>query len=262
MSNQPRIAVVTAAGGGIGSAIVQQFLVDGLIVVAVDIDQGALQSLNAQVVNKDQLHVVLGDMTNAEDVTRVYKKVEQLGALHILINGVGSSCSSNLRSLTLSGWRRLFDLNLTSAFLCTQAALPMLEATSGDRTIINISSTLATVADPTTLAYGAFKAALEQITRSLALELAPQGIRVLAIAPGPVAGTSSEVAYETDTFAKLNPLGRFATGAEIAALTAFLASPSAAYITGTIVRIDGGDAALGIGWGSLQKLLPAQRLGD
>lgn len=254
MSNQPRIAVVTAAGGGIGRAIAQQLLMDGAIVVAVDRNEQALHL----VTENERLHLVVGDMTKPDDVARVYRQVEQLGALHVVINGVGSTCSSSLRDLTLNDWQHSFNLNLTSAFLCTQAALPLLESTPGDRAIINISSTLATVADPSTLAYGAFKAALEQMTRSLALELAPQGIRALAIAPGPVAGTSGEAAYETDAFAKLNPMGRFATGAEIAALTAFLASPKAAYITGTVIRIDGGDGALGAGWGSLQKLLRVQ----
>lgn len=258
MDERPRIAIVTAAGGGIGSAIAQQLLIDGAIVVAVDRNEQALQSLAKRTAENSRLHIVTGDMTHADDVAEVYKQVEQLGALHVLINGVGSLCASSLRDLTLNDWQHLFNLNLTSAFLCTQAALPLLEATRGDRAIINISSTLATVADPTTLAYGAFKAALEQMTRSLALELAPQGIRVLAIAPGPVAGTSGEAAYETDTFAKLNPMGRFATGAEIATLTAFLASPKAAYITGTVIRIDGGDRALGAGWGPLQKLLQVQ----
>lgn len=252
--SQPRIAVVTAAGGGIGSAIVQQLCADGFIVVAVDRDEQALQLLAINDAKNSQLHVVVGDMTNTDDVARVYHQVKQLGGLHVLINGVGSACGSSLRQLQLSDWQRLFDLNLTSAFLCTQAALPLLETTSGDRAIVNISSTLAKVADPSTLVYGAFKAALEQMTRSLALELAPSGIRVVAIAPGPVAGTSGEATYETEAFAKLNPLGRFATCAEIAMLTAFLVSPRAAYMTGTIVRIDGGDEALGVGWGPLQKL--------
>lgn len=254
MKDRPRIAIVTAAGGGIGSAIAQQLLMDGAIVVAVDRNEQALHLLT----ENERLHPVVADVTKPDDVARVYRQVEQLGGLHVLINGVGSTCASSLRDLTLNDWQHLFNLNLTSAFLCTQAVLPLLEATRGNRAIINISSTLATVADPTTLAYGAFKAALEQMTRSLALELAPQGIRVLAIAPGPVAGTSGEAAYETDAFAQLNPMGRFATGAEIATLTAFLASAKAAYITGTVIRIDGGDGALGVGWGSLQKLLRVQ----
>jgi NAD(P)-dependent dehydrogenase (short-subunit alcohol dehydrogenase family) len=130
----------------------------------------------------------------------------------------------------------------------------MLERGDGDRVIVNISSTLATVADPETLAYSTFKAGLEQLTRALALELAPAGIRAVAVAPGPVSATGGEADYDTPDFARLNPLGRFATVEEIAGVVGFLASPAATYITGIVLRVDGGDSALGAGWGPLLAL--------
>jgi NAD(P)-dependent dehydrogenase (short-subunit alcohol dehydrogenase family) len=184
----------------------------------------------------------------------MFRVVAGLGDLHALVNGVGSACSGGLRDLNVNDWQRKFDLNLTSVLLCSQAALPLLEQRVGDRVIVNLSSTLARVADPDTLAYGAFKAALEHMTRSMALELAPQNIRVVAVAPGPVAATGGEAAWEQERYVRLNPLCRFATADEIAGIIAFLLSPAACYITGTTISVDGGDSALGIGWGTFNRL--------
>jgi NAD(P)-dependent dehydrogenase (short-subunit alcohol dehydrogenase family) len=210
----------------------------------------------AEELNGANLHTVAADCTRADDVARAFKHATELGPLHVLVNGVGSSCSGGLRDLSPVDWQRKFELNLTSVFLCTRAALPLLEAASGDRVVIMISSTLATVADPSTIAYCAFKAGLEQFTRALALELAPQGIRAVAVAPGPISATGGEADFETQENMRLNPLRRFARPDEIAETILWLSSPAAAYITGTVLRVDGGDAALGIGWG------PASRIRD
>lgn len=256
MNRVQRTAVVTAAGGGIGRAIVRRLLADDYAVFALDLDQPALDQL-AREQTSGTLHTLRCDGTAAADVERAFAAIAERGPLHVLVNGVGSTCSGGLRDLSPARWQQMFDLNLTSVFLATRAALPLLEAASGDRVVLNISSTLATVADHTTLAYGAFKAGLEQLTRGLALELAPQRIRALAIAPGPVTATGGEATFDTADNAGLNPLGRFGTPDEIAVLAAFLVSPEASYLTGTAIRIDGGDAALGAGWGSLRALLAA-----
>lgn len=254
MDIQRRVALVTAAGGAIGAAIVRELLTQDMEVVAVDLDSAALAALTAEI-GCTSLRTIPGDLTDEQDVARIFGTLAPSQPLHVLVNGVGSICDGGIRTLSLADWRQKFDLNLTSVFLATRAALPFLEATAGDRVIINISSTLASVADPTTIAYGAFKAGVEYLTRCLALELAPAGIRSLAIAPGPVASTIGEAAYETPEYMRLNPLGRFATVEEIAALIAFLVSPKATYLTGLTVPVDGGDAALGAGWGPLRRLI-------
>jgi 3-oxoacyl-[acyl-carrier protein] reductase len=254
MGKSERRAVVTAAGGGIGRAIVLRLLAQGDTVWAIDIDGAALDRLAAEV-GSGALRLMRGDMTAPADVERVFSEIKLTGGIHVLVNGVGSQCGGSLRDLSPERWRQMFDLNLTSVFLCTRRALPLLEATDGDRVVLTISSTLASVADPSTLAYGAFKAGLEQFTRALALELAPIGIRALAVAPGPVTATAGEAAYESPEYRRLNPLGRFATPEEVGGIVAFLASPDASYITGTVIKVDGGDSALGAGWGPLQRLL-------
>ncbi len=246
-----RVAVVTAAGSGIGKATAQRLLRDGFRVVAADRDEEALARLAAEQ-DGVPLHTHVADVTDPPAVEDLFAAVEAFGGLHVLVNGVGSICSGGLRTLALDEWQGKFDLNLTSVLLCSRAALPLLERSEG--VIVNISSTLARVADPDTLAYGAFKAALEQMTRTMALELAPQGIRVVAVAPGPVASTGGEAAWDENRYARLNPLGRFATPHEIADVIAFVASPAARYITGTTIAVDGGDVALGAGWGTLTKL--------
>lgn len=246
------LAIVTAAGGGIGSAVVRRFMAGGYRVAAVDREAEALGRIMPH--GDHGLHTFVADMTREDEVAAVYAEIAKLGDLSVLVNGVGSVCGGGLRDLSLAQWQQGFDLNLTSVFLSTRAALPLLERSGGDRVVINISSTLAQVADATTLAYGAFKAALDHWTRAAALELAPQGIRVVAVAPGPVAGTAGEQSYEEHAYERFNPLGRFATTDEIAGVVAFLASEDARYITGTVLQIDGGDAALGVGWGSLPRL--------
>ena len=253
MNADAPFAIVTAAGGGIGSAVVGRFLEQGLHVAAIDNDAAALNHLLALHPGA-ALHPFVADMTDEDAVNTVYAQFAALQDVRVVVNGVGSVCSGGLRDMTMSQWRSGFDLNLTSVFLSTRAALPLLERSTGDRVIVNISSTLASVVDATTLAYGAFKAALDQMTRAMALDLAAQGIRVVAVAPGPVAGTTGEAQFEEAHYERFNPLGRFATTTEIAGVIAFLASHDARYMTGTVVQIDGGDAALGVGWGSLPRL--------
>jgi NAD(P)-dependent dehydrogenase (short-subunit alcohol dehydrogenase family) len=164
-SSNERVALVTAAGSGIGKATAQRLLRDGFRVVAADRDAAALARLATEH-RAAPLHTHTADVTDPHNVASMFAAVEALGALHVLVNGVGSICSGGLRTLVLDDWQGKFDLNLTSVLLCSRAALPLLERSEGDHVVINISSTLARVADPDTLAYGAFKAALEHMTRA------------------------------------------------------------------------------------------------
>lgn len=241
-----RAAVVTGAAGGIGRAVARKLLAEGYRVFAFDRDPITTEHPG--------LTAVQGDATSPDDVARLAAAVQAHGPLHVLVNAVGLACEGSFDDLTLETWRASFDLNLTSVFLTTQALLPLLRQAGGDRAIVNLSSTLARVADPQVIAYGTFKAALEHFSRTLALHLAKDGIRVVVVAPGPVSATASESRWAEDRYAKLNPLGRFATPEEVATLIAFLAGPDAGFITGSVHAVDGGDSALGAGWGFLEQL--------
>lgn len=258
MNHQQRIAIVTAAAGGIGRATTLALLNQGYTVIAVDRNRESLDALHVAAGCR-ALYAVVADATQPGEVERVIQTAARLGGLHVLVNGVGSTCSGGIRDLSLRTWREKFELNLTSVFVMTQAALPLLQTTPGDRVVINLSSSLAAIADPQTIAYSAFKAALEQWTRCLALDLAADGVRAVAVAPGPVADTAGEAEFESPAYLRLTPLRRFATPDEIAAAIAFVASPAASYLSGTTVRVDGGDSAFGAGWGALEPLLRGDR---
>jgi 3-oxoacyl-[acyl-carrier protein] reductase len=240
------VAVVTGASNGIGAATVRVLLDGGYHVVAFDTEP----MLNTS----EHLEMVQGDATREEDVERLAMHVANIGTLHVVVNVVGSVCGGRLLDLTPADWRNGFDVNLTSVFLVCRALLPILERTQGDRVIVNLSSSLARVCDPETIAYGAFKSALEHFSRTLALELAPRGVRVMVVAPGPVAGAAAEARWDEASFGHLSPLKRFATPQEVARVIGFIAAPEAAYLTGAVYAVDGGDAALGVGWGSLNEL--------
>ncbi|HEV7666449.1 MAG TPA: SDR family oxidoreductase [Chloroflexota bacterium] len=244
-----RISVVTGAAGGIGRATVNALLARGDRVIAFDVDPSPF-------VQSDHLTPLAGDATRAADVETLLHTAVALGGLHVLINLVGSPCTGRFEALTLDDWRTGFELNLTSVWLVTRKLLPLLRATAGDRVIVNLSSTLARVSDPDTIAYGAFKAALEHLSRTLAIDLAADHIRVVAVAPGPVSGTRSDQQWSEEQFGRLNPLGRFATPNEVASVIAFVSSTAASFVTGCVYAVDGGDSALGVGWGAPRRLGP------
>lgn len=242
----PRVALVTGAAGGLGAAIAEHLLAEGYRVIGFD-----RRAISTSI---ERLTGVRGDATSEADVRALADRVAEQGPLHVLVNAVGSVCVGRFEDLTLEQWRAGLDANLTSVFLVTRAVLPVLSRATGDRAIVNVSSTLARVSDPETIAYGAAKAALEQLGRTLALDLAPRQIRVNTVAPGPVAETTAEARWDEAQYGALNPSGRFARPAEVARVVAFLASDASAYITGGVYAVDGGDAALGVGWGPLRRL--------
>ncbi len=178
----------------------------------------------------------------------VSEAVAALGGLDILVNSAGILEGGSIEGTSLEDWNRTMEINVTSLFHLTQIALPHLSASRGN--IVNISSVAGLRAYPGVLAYCASKAAVDQMTRCLSLELAPKGIRVNAVNPGVVvtnlhrAGGMSEGDYAAflERSKATHPLGRVGDAGEIAEAVAFLASREAGWITGVTLSVDGGRA--------------------
>ena len=237
-----RVAVVIGATGGIGSAIVERFVAEGAFVLATG-SSGRQTALESERVKSVQC-----DLSDPEAPQRVADHcAKTFGRADVLVNNAGISIGSHMIHETdLGDWDRLMDINLRGVFLGMKAFLPMmLEARSG--VILNMGSTSAFRGTPGIGAYCASKAGIVQLTRVAALDYAKDGIRVNAVCPGTVQSPMLDK-QSPERLASLRariPLDRFASTADVAALTAFLASDDASYVTGQSYLLDGGRFAGG-----------------
>ncbi|MEV5327592.1 SDR family oxidoreductase [Nonomuraea sp. NPDC052634] len=239
-----RVAIVTGAGSGIGRATAIALAEAGAHVLAAGRRPGPLEETAAR---HPGIAVLPADITAAGAPQAVVDAaIGRWGRLDILVNNAGGTAIMPLADTDADRVTALFALNVTAPSLLAHAALPHLRDTRG--TIVNVSSTYGHRPLPGAAHYAASKAAIEQLTRSWALELAADGIRVNAVAPGPTesealsaAGLPAEVVEQIkkDEAARI-PLGRRGTPEEVAAWIVHLAAPNAAWITGQIIAVDGG----------------------
>jgi NAD(P)-dependent dehydrogenase (short-subunit alcohol dehydrogenase family) len=242
-----QVALVTGASEGIGLACATSLLAEGAHVLATSRSSPPLMA--------GLIHVPL-DMTAPASAERaVEETVTRLGKLDILVNNVGGAdLSSGFADESDERWAEVLDLNLLSAIRTTRAALPHLIKGAG--VVVNVSSVNGRLPNTSLHAYGAAKAAMDNLTVGLSNEFAPRGVRVVGVAPGSVGtplwfrpdgiaetlaartGTTPQTVVE-DAISRI-PIGRFTTADEVGDLVAFLASRRAGTITGTTVRIDGG----------------------
>jgi NAD(P)-dependent dehydrogenase (short-subunit alcohol dehydrogenase family) len=231
-------ALVTGATSGIGKAAALKLAEHGAGVLV----HGRDASRGAGVV--DQIEQAGGRArfvgADLSDPATIAQLAAEVGRIDILVNNAGSSWFGPSSDLDIATYDRLFDGNVRSAYLLTAALAPGM-AGNGGGVIINLSSMVATVGQPGGAAYSATKAALVAMTRSWAAEYGASGVRVNAVAPGPV---YTEGAKNTVALGKTTLLNRAAQPEEIAETIAFLASPRAAYITGATIPVDGGRTAL------------------
>lgn len=248
MSKQ--VVIVTGASSGIGRATAKAFVTEGATVIAVGRNQGELTALASEIKSLEgKLQTHLCDVTEFSQVDRLFiETIEKFGQIDVIVNAAGIIGSGSIETTTLDMWDKMMNINTRSVFYIMQKAVPYLEATKGN--IVNVSSVTGTRSFPGILAYCVSKAAVDQLTRCSALELAPKSIRVNAVNPGVVitnlhrrSGMDAE-AYEKflTNAANTHPLGRAGNAEEVADLIVFLASDKASWITGATYEIDGGRA--------------------
>jgi 2-keto-3-deoxy-L-fuconate dehydrogenase len=246
---QNKIALVTAAGQGIGRAIAEAFIAEGAIVIATDLADDKLKDLPAK--KRQKL-----DVRSQDNIDALARTIAgEFGALDILVNCAGYVASGSVLDCTDKDWDFSFDLNVKSMHRMIKTFLPaMLAKKSGS--IVNISSAVSSIRGvPNRYAYGATKAAVIGLTKSVAADFIRDGIRCNAICPGTIVSPSLEERVATASkatgksleavrqdFIDRQPMGRLGTAQEVAALALFLASDEASYITGQPHLVDGGMA--------------------
>lgn len=244
MDGVEKTALVTGASRGIGRAIALALAKEGYA-VAVNYagSREAAEAVRDEITAAGgQAFILQGDVSSAEDVDRIFKTVkEEFGFLDVLVNNAGITRDSLLVRMKENQWDEVIDTDLKSNFLTVKAAGAMMMRRKKGA-IINIASVSGIIGNMGQLNYSAAKAGVIGLTKAAARELAPRGIRVNAVAPGFIVTDMTDKIPDDlkDGMLRSIPLGRFGGAEEVAKAAAFLASDEASYITGQVLKVDGG----------------------
>lgn len=249
-----RVAVVTGGGSGIGRAAAVLFAAEGAAVGVLDrVTEAAQETVDQILAAEGKATAVTADIVDAGEIAEAFDRViSELGPIGVLYNNAGVNSSGSILTSTEQDWDRCMAVNAKGTYLCSAAAAPSM-AGNGGGSIVNQGSVAALVGVPNFAAYCASKGAVVALTRSMALDLAPEGIRVNVICPGTVytelmrpmltaRGGGDEAKGLAMTVAKY-PIGRLGTPEDIARVALFLASDESAFMTGSVVTPDGGMTA-------------------
>lgn len=241
MKLQNKVAIVTGAGSGIGKAIAERFSAEGAKVVVNDINAETAQTVvDAIAAGGGSAIAAVADVSDKAQVDAMFDAtIAEYGTVDILVNNAGMiEPMLHFLEATEAWWRRIIDVNLTGTFLCSHRAAHIM-AKKGSGCIINMSSGGATRAHRGFSSYDATKGGIEALTRAMALDLGPYGVRINTVVPGSI-DTRGMDADAKKLRGENIPLGRVGEPYEMAGPCVFLASDDASYITGHVITVDGG----------------------
>jgi NAD(P)-dependent dehydrogenase (short-subunit alcohol dehydrogenase family) len=244
-STTNKVAIVTGGGSGLGYAIAEKFIQHGITTIIVGRDKAKLDKAKEQL--GDLCYAISCDLGNLSSIPAfVNEIVQQFGQVDILVNNAGINQKKEFTEVTDEEFQNVITTNLSAVFsLSREVVKQMLKKGTG--CIINISSMAAQYGLPKVIAYSASKTAIDGMTRAMAVELSPKGIRVNAIAPGFIYSEMTAKALDSDPERKAKVFGRTPMGimgqpADIGEAAYFLASDAAKYITGVVLPVDGGNS--------------------
>lgn len=243
-----RIALVTGAAAGIGRGIAERFAVEGAHVILSDIDGAGLQSATEAIqAGGGSAQSFLCDVSRGQDVDALLRNISaEHGRIDCLVNNAGINVRGDFRHMSDADWVRIREVNLDGVVRLARDALPLFRA-SANASIVMLASIMGHRGLRQLAGYAATKGAVSALTRALAVEYAPFGVRVNALAPGFIDTALTTRVLRNPAIAKAlldkTPLGRFGTAQDVAGAAVFLASDDAAFITGAELAVDGGMAA-------------------